>query len=62
MNEWRSCKLRMALYAEVAYAVEHLRNRNMQKYDSIGEFVEKACVDLLEKEKVDYKKVKEITN
>ncbi len=42
--------MRTTLWHEVEAAVEHVKVRNTRKYDSVADFVQKACVMLLDKE------------
>jgi hypothetical protein len=50
MSDWRTTKMRTTLWHEVEAAVEHVKVRNTRKYDSVADFVQKACVMLLDKE------------
>lgn len=42
--------MRSTLWHEVEVAVDHVKVRNTRKYDSVADFVQKACVMLLDKE------------
>lgn len=50
MSEWRTTKMRSTLWHEVEIAVERVKVRNTRKYDSVADFIHKACVMLLDKE------------
>jgi hypothetical protein len=50
MSDWKTTKMRSTLWHEVEVAVEHVKVRNTRKYDSVADFVQKACVMLLDKE------------
>lgn len=49
-KEWVTTKLRKPLYDKVVNAVETLTEMDVKKYDAITDFVQQACILLLEKE------------
>ena len=52
-NEWRGIRVRMNLFKEIERFLEHSNatKYGTPKYDSKADFVEKACIMLLEKER-----------
>lgn len=52
-SDWKTARIKGELYSQVVQAVESIKIRNMPKYDSIADFIEKACIMLLDKEKVE---------
>ena len=47
---WKSVRIKSEVLSQIDQAVNSIKIRNMQKYDSLADFVEKACIMLLEKE------------
>lgn len=50
---WKAARIRSELRSQIEDAVSTIKIRNMAKYDSVSDFVEKACIALLDKEKVE---------
>jgi hypothetical protein len=47
---WRTAKIRMSVYNDIAKAVPKVKTRNVQKYSSVSDFVNTACIELLDRE------------
>lgn len=50
-NEWRGVRVRYALLEEIDRYIAQATKYGVPKYVSKAEFVEKACIMLLEKER-----------
>jgi hypothetical protein len=48
--DWKTARIRGELCSQVEDAVYSIKVRNMPKYDSVADFIEKACIALLDKE------------
>jgi Arc/MetJ-type ribon-helix-helix transcriptional regulator len=53
MSDWKSPRIQGILFEQIQEAVDSIKVRNMRKYDSVSDFVQKACIMLLDKEKVE---------
>ena len=51
-QDWRGARIRHSLYKQIEYAVEHITERGQPKYKSVSDFATRACIQLLDKEKV----------
>ena len=51
VTDWKAARIRGELRSQIEDAVSSVKVRNMPKYDSVSDFVEKACIMLLDKEK-----------
>ena len=40
----------MSVYNDIAKAVPKVKTRNVQKYSSVSDFVNTACIELLDRE------------
>ena len=50
VSDWKLARIKGELRSQIEHAVYSIKIRNMQKYDSIADFVEQACIMLLDKE------------
>ena len=52
-SEWRGIRVRMSLFKEIEHFLinQNATKYGTPKYDSKADFVEKACIMLLEKER-----------
>ena len=51
-SKWKTARIKGELESQIVQAVESIKIRNMPKYDSVADFVEKACLLLLDREDV----------
>ena len=47
---WVTTKIQRPIYNKIVSAVESLEVMDVKKYNSVPEFIQEACIELLEKE------------
>ena len=52
-SNWKVARIKGELHSQIESAVRSRKVRNMPKYDSIADFIEKACIMLLDKEGIE---------